>query len=670
MAIYWIDPVGGNDGNGGTDPDTDAVKTVPVGLALLASKGDILNLLNTGDHTWPVAGETIFNSGTGTSWSDPGFIIRGRTAADAAAMATIASTGGVNVRRIIHGRAGCGWNIIENIIFDASATAADASDHSIYRARDAGQGPVQFRYCAVIGGASGTLSGGDRTIYEVDTAAPSPEQFYIHHCYMQNCKVWVGVGYTGANIITTMHNVCAIVDVDGRSGRLWAQGALTADRASAVNQFYNNTFYEEVSSAATAIPGHYDFQPATTKDAGQVDIYSNFHFIESDKVAAPIGGSTYTGAVGSTDVDHTGTIGYNVFVHGPSIIAGDLATAGTYQLPWDPDDDDAAVDDPDIYATDTRVFETAPATVFYDPTSAYQWVMPNDLEITILKDLRPILYKTAGLLSVTPGALPAGETDYTVSIIADTLAPEVEDTVNFTITISNSGINATDVETTITIPSGLTYISNTPSAGTYASGVWTLPSLPDGASETLLVVTQVDTGEEGSTLTFTAEQTDGNPDTDSDSTDNTDSVVLTVFMEDPGSFNDPSNIPYLDQYPLRAEIWKMSLNSALRTTRNRNRRHYMRKDRELRFMRELSVRRLEVAPSTTTELSLGGIEYGRYLIMESTEQVELSVSTGNTADNWTAPATFVLIGDSDFETVAVRNPSATATATVTIGVTD
>jgi uncharacterized repeat protein (TIGR01451 family) len=88
--------------------------------------------------------------------------------------------------------------------------------------------------------------------------------------------------------------------------------------------------------------------------------------------------------------------------------------------------------------------------------------------------------------------------------------------VTFTITLTNSGpSNATNVVVTDALPAGLTFVSATPSAGTYASGTgaWSVAGLASGASATLQLVALV--GGTG-TITNTAEVTASDqPDPDS-----------------------------------------------------------------------------------------------------------------------------------------------------------
>ena len=72
--------------------------------------------------------------------------------------------------------------------------------------------------------------------------------------------------------------------------------------------------------------------------------------------------------------------------------------------------------------------------------------------------------------------------------------PNVGDTVTFTVTASNAGPDAaTGVEVTDVLPAGLTFVSATPSQGTYTAGtgLWDVGAIAAGASATLTVVATV-----------------------------------------------------------------------------------------------------------------------------------------------------------------------------------
>ncbi len=109
--------------------------------------------------------------------------------------------------------------------------------------------------------------------------------------------------------------------------------------------------------------------------------------------------------------------------------------------------------------------------------------------------------------------------DLAVSKIVDVATPEVGDTVVYTVTVSNpgGGAQATTVSVTDLLPSGVTYVSDSPSQGTYVNGtgVWTVGTINAGANATLGITVTVDAGQAGNLITNTTtalslDQTDGN----------------------------------------------------------------------------------------------------------------------------------------------------------------
>ena len=107
------------------------------------------------------------------------------------------------------------------------------------------------------------------------------------------------------------------------------------------------------------------------------------------------------------------------------------------------------------------------------------------------------------------------QADIGIAKVASSGTVTVGSNVDFTITVTNSGpSNATGVQVTDQLPAGLTFISATPSAGTYSSGtgVWNIGGLASGGSQTLTITATVTTtGSLTNTATKTAEtETDPN----------------------------------------------------------------------------------------------------------------------------------------------------------------
>ena len=120
----------------------------------------------------------------------------------------------------------------------------------------------------------------------------------------------------------------------------------------------------------------------------------------------------------------------------------------------------------------------------------------------------------------------AANADVGVHKTVDTAAPLVGETVTFTVTATNSGPSpATGVVVNDALPAGLTFVSATPSQGTYAAPTWTIGTLSEaGPPATLTIVATVTApGALVNTATIT-EQTEVDP----NSANNSASVTLNA----------------------------------------------------------------------------------------------------------------------------------------------
>ena len=85
--------------------------------------------------------------------------------------------------------------------------------------------------------------------------------------------------------------------------------------------------------------------------------------------------------------------------------------------------------------------------------------------------------------------------DLSVTKTIDNQTPDVGDTVALLVTVNNSGpADATGVSVLDTLPAGMSFVSATPSQGTFdsGSGVWAVGDLMNGAMATLQVNATVD----------------------------------------------------------------------------------------------------------------------------------------------------------------------------------
>src|SRR5207253_2134857 len=116
--------------------------------------------------------------------------------------------------------------------------------------------------------------------------------------------------------------------------------------------------------------------------------------------------------------------------------------------------------------------------------------------------------------SASDGTNVVSRADIAVAKIASSGSVTVGSNVDFTVTVTNNGPSDATVQITDQLPAGLTFVSATPSVGTYnsATGVWNIGALASAGSATLtLTATVTTTGSITNTATKTAEtETDPN----------------------------------------------------------------------------------------------------------------------------------------------------------------
>ncbi|MFB9063493.1 hypothetical protein ACFFUQ_05615, partial [Flavobacterium branchiarum] len=123
---------------------------------------------------------------------------------------------------------------------------------------------------------------------------------------------------------------------------------------------------------------------------------------------------------------------------------------------------------------------------------------------------------TPGNNSSTITPTPVASSNLNITKTVDTASPYTGNNVVFTLTASNAGpSNATGVSVNDLLPSGYTFVSATPSAGTYNSGtgVWSLNDINANTNATLTITATVNpTGNYTNTATINADQNDPTPD--------------------------------------------------------------------------------------------------------------------------------------------------------------
>jgi uncharacterized repeat protein (TIGR01451 family) len=127
-------------------------------------------------------------------------------------------------------------------------------------------------------------------------------------------------------------------------------------------------------------------------------------------------------------------------------------------------------------------------------------------------------------------ANPPASADIQLDLAVSQPNPLEGESLDITLTATNLGPeNATGIEITNTLPTGLTFVSATPSHGTYeiGTGLWDIGAQDNGEVRTLVVTVSVDAGTAGTTLNAAATVTSGHQD-DPDSANNSDSQDIFV----------------------------------------------------------------------------------------------------------------------------------------------
>jgi uncharacterized repeat protein (TIGR01451 family) len=108
----------------------------------------------------------------------------------------------------------------------------------------------------------------------------------------------------------------------------------------------------------------------------------------------------------------------------------------------------------------------------------------------------------------------SGQADVAVTDTVSVATPTVGSNVTYTVTARNNGSSdAHSVTVTDKLPNGLTFVSSTASAGSYApaTGAWTVGTIATGASETLSIVATVTSGQAIVNLASVTAQAESDP---------------------------------------------------------------------------------------------------------------------------------------------------------------
>ena len=640
---YYIDPIAGNNANSGL---IGFPKQTLVGLgsapAITPDNGDVYILVNSGAHELPLSANEYSITKNVT--------IRGGTALGANATTTISSTSDSTVRRYVE-VAAASTITFQNIIFDFTATTTDADAYDVVR-YNGSTSLVLFEGCEFLfTSIGGTYSGVRRIFNQVSNPGTGVDSIKFRRCYFQNP---ITSPFLLNAVTDNIWEEC--VAIFGTTGFTFIARALAAGTGGETT-FTNCTLYADTGSntmGSFLVLNH----NGTTFGAST---HSNIVYANSSSASTLI--AFMRDSSGPNTV--TGTRGFNVLIGGVDVAdLADIYSNGWYEKSWDANQNDAT--GLDEYATDHVGYAVAASTLFNAPDSSYAWSTVNGQTITLPKDLRPRLYQTASSIGGVVGALPPALTDYSAILTTNIIAPFPNDTIIITMTAANTGTAATNTIFTCLIPAGLSLVNTVASQGSYiaGTGIWTVGDIASGVSKTLTLTCTVDADQAGNSIDISASWTSGDPATDSDSTNNTDLLTINVQVDDD---TDPSTIPYLDVAPIYAEVLRAEVNASIYTKRNRLRQNEVRQDYDA-IWREYTSRRITIAPSTTIQI-ISGIERASYLLTESTGDVQVSLSLGDTTQFFPSSRRLAVLAG-DFSVIKLSNPSASVSVDILIVVID
>jgi uncharacterized repeat protein (TIGR01451 family) len=119
--------------------------------------------------------------------------------------------------------------------------------------------------------------------------------------------------------------------------------------------------------------------------------------------------------------------------------------------------------------------------------------------------------------STPTSTTPSADLSISKAVTPSTVTPGSTTTVQYVITVTNNSTSTTSTAVVVNdpLPSGITFVSSTPSSSYNAtSGVWTVGDLSAGASSTLMITAEVDSSVNSAvtnTATVSASTTDSNP---------------------------------------------------------------------------------------------------------------------------------------------------------------
>lgn len=663
MATLWVSTAGSDANDGSSYALAKATPYAAIGAAV---QGDVVNIVNDGIYAlglfndyWNVG--PIDGTFNGTSWANPGLTIRGCDSAGDPAIATmrmnVGASASVGFRMLNTAR----YITIQGIRFDYSPGEGSSSSNR-YAIWMNGAQPFRRIYdCEFDFGDIGTGNTATGTLpsafFADGSSGVTDGTVEIARCVFRNFPLNTGFGAFSARIEYDVHHNVMIFDNDTALSPA-TYGSHSG--AGKPRRFYNNTIVRRHYGSTTAPGG----VTSIGNDVALLDVHSNLFAIECGTSVASSGMAGfvmqgYTLAAAGTPVN----LGYNLHALGPSLSAFYSGWTGTglgiasYQfndnfnnsLSWA----GTNINPNCVLATNVERQE-----VFNATTAAWTWVTDATYTHDLPFDMRPLLGRTTALDGGVVGA--------------------IDTAINLPPVVSNPWPGGTGLGE-ITAGSTLS-VSAT-------SGLATTASDPDDDPMTYVLVDDVTHG------TLTLNTTDGSFEYTPDATYEGDdgftynvcdgttcttrivdtldrpyaSLIVLPYPVVPPGDPDPVPVPYVDTAPFFRPTLEITTEFRYKSRKNRRKHHDLANYTERVLWDESLHRVINLATNTSTQVTLGGVADGEYLIVETDTDINVSI---NGDGNYWPVSKVVAVALTSATSLYLQNESTTNEAQVILAVSD
>lgn len=642
MATYWLGE-GGNDGNNGT---TYALRklTTAAALALLTTKGDILNVVGTVDMDtthYIINGISLGNEGT--SYDDPALIIRGTDSSGDPAMAVL--LGDATHAAFVTFDDRVNFAIIRGIHFDQSITTNSYTTYPI-KIEGIGQTPILFQYCIFEGDATEQTPGQRMKACRANAFRHadqvggefSENEVLAQHCYFDHSSMAADT----AHPIHADHCVFYTTTF-----------ALAASPVAAVNMDTNTQRYAVGTKMtnctldywhACSTPGgarHFEIVRdyiADTTTSREREVHSNLICVASSELMAANqlwnGGMIDGSSVNITGV-WGGIVGYNAFVFDDNVVDTIASTSivDFYKDHYHPDQPNTTTGTK-IYDTDVQHDRDVIGS-FIEGTSAWTWTDINNggYNIDLPKDYR-LSWNTSALITMAEDGGRVGAIQENVNRTPTAIDPTYRADENIVMDISAAlgllnGATDPDAGDTLSITS-----MGTPAHGTLVSYNITTGSF----------VYRPDPFYSGAD-SFTYKVSDG--------TTNSATATATIFVF-------PASSAVVTNLVDTAPFFRPSLfvETEFRTKWKKNRKKALNESNytDGQQWNESTSRSIMLTPSATATVTLGGIASAKYLILETDQDIEVSIDG---TDKYWPVSKVVAVAMTEFASISLHSLSTT-----------